>query len=95
VSTEQQWKDRLRGARPPADAGFTLRVLAALPPRRRGERIRARVLVLAAVLAALLMFATVAPMAAAVNDPRRLIGLVVACVTLAALAFWGVLTVAE
>jgi hypothetical protein len=89
--TERDWKKLL--APPPADPGFTLRVLAALPPpRQRRERARTWVLLLVAVVVAILMSATVAPALVHASSPTVP---VLACLSLAALAFWSVLTVAD
>jgi hypothetical protein len=86
------WEGRL-GQPPPADPGFTLRVLTALPPvRRPRERLRTRVLLLALLIAAVLMAVTAMPVLA---EPTRLLPALIVFLVTAALALWSVLTVAD
>jgi hypothetical protein len=81
------------GPPPPADPGFTLRVLTALPRTRRPrERLRTRVLLLALLVAAVLMVVTAMPVLA---DPPRLLPALIVFLVTAALALWSVLTVAD
>jgi hypothetical protein len=95
VNADREWRELL-AARPETSAGFTLRVLTALPPvRPHRERLRIRVLLLAVVLAALVVAALAAPAALTLDAPPRLAVLLVACALLAALLFWSVLTVAD
>lgn len=77
---------------PPADPGFTLRVLAALPRARPLERLRARVLLLAVLVAAGLAAVTVMP---ALLDPPRLLPAILVFLGTAVLALWSMLTVAD
>ena len=86
---------RLLGEPPavPPSPGFTLRVLTALPPpRRRRERQRTWVLLVAALLAAALLSALMLP---ALASPARLETVVTVCLAVAALTFWTVSTVAD
>lgn len=93
AGSEPDWRVRLGGsALPPADRGFTLRVLAALPRRRPLEQLRARVLLLAVLVAAVLMAVTIVP---ALADPPRLLAALIIWMGLAVLAFWTVVTVAD
>jgi hypothetical protein len=90
---DPDWQARLGGSSlPPADAGFTLRVLSALPRARPLERLRARVLLAAVLLAAVVMAVTVMP---ALADPPRLLPALLMFVGGAALALWSVITVAD
>jgi hypothetical protein len=89
---ERDWQ-KLLSDPGPTDAGFTLRVLAALPPpRRRRERLRTSILLLAAILAAVLMAITVAP---ALVHAASLTGSLLVCLFLAALAFFAATAVAD
>ena len=90
---EPEWQRLL--ADPPArvDPGFTLRVLTALPPvRTRSEQLRARILLLAALVAALLLSIAVLP---ALVTPSGWLVPMLSCLIGATLAFWTVLTVAD
>jgi hypothetical protein len=91
-SDERAWQDLLQAAPPRVDPGLTLRILTQLPPRPRTRRLRAKVLLLAALLAALVMVATVMP---ALAQPTGLVGAMVLCLGCAALSFWSVFTVAD
>ena len=87
------WRDHFSAPPlPPADPGFTLRVLAALPRARPRERLRARLLLLAVLVATGLTAVTVMP---ALHDPPRLFAAILVFLGAAVLALWSMLTVAE
>jgi hypothetical protein len=94
ANQDRAWQALLGAAPlPPADAGFTLRVLTALPrQRRRRERRRTAVLLLAVLIATVLTAVTLLPPLA---QPTQLVTPLVAGLAMAALAFWTVFTVAD
>ena len=92
---ERDWQDLFRDEGRPADSGFTLRVLAALPPRRRSERLRVRVILAAALVAAVLgLLALPALAPAGALDLRHWTVWFLYC-GVAALTLWGASTAAE
>jgi hypothetical protein len=90
---EGEWQRLLADPPPAPEPGFTLRVLAALPGRRRAERLRAQVLLAAAVVAGLCLAVILTPALAGATRPTA-VALVLALPAVA-LAFWTVLTVAD
>lgn len=89
---EREWQRLLAAPLPGVDPGLTLRVLTELPRRSQTTRLRAQVLLLAALIAALLLMATVMP---AMAQPTGVLGALLLCLGGAALAFWGLLALAD